>query len=1084
MTEVGATIYYHWEGGHEQRYKAPIQVPDTGPNRRILYFWAQDAAGNREPLHQEYYVHEPEVPHVDILDISAAQLGVHDTVRLRWCSATANATYEVAVTSGDWGPGKHLAQGAVTPDAVQQITIAGATLFPGENRLWLRLRNAKGAVAATSRLLSVRATPTLTRAWPPGGVFGTAQTVALITARAATIHYTIDGSEPTLASPRYTEPLTIDRSTTLRFFSLDPYGNQETPRQEQFVIQPQAATITLSTLVNHTVSNETPFAFSWHSDKAGRYAVSLQNPQEQRQVTVQQGMVQRQQEIHIRIAQSFLTPGGWQVQLRVQPAEGQSGFIAFTIQAYHRETFATTRYLNTETTTATWDTAQHQVRLSQGLRPLGTYRTRDHSQQVTVHDTYAYLANGQGGLHIVDVSDASQPRQTGVFYPHGKAAALAKYNRYVYLAASESGIAILDVSEPQAPTLVAMLPVSGSASDIAIEGPVAYVGTQQGILTIFDLTNPLQPLQLGQVDVGGRIVDMAVQAGMVYLACLHQGLVMVDAQTPQQPRVSHRWTVSGAATGVAVQAPQVVVASGALDVVDVAHPESPVRTTRRLQSAYGVALLPPYAVVAAGTDGVQLLSMDGRGSLIHSPTGHYAARLTLHGTLALVADTRGGLRLLDLSQADHPQFLAALENIGTIVDVVIDGSIAYLAKDNQGSGLVVVDVTDPTAPGVLGQYHTESTTDVVVWDDMALLSDAAGVIQSVDVHQPVRPQLRGTLVLPGTPERLALLPPYVLVASDSAGVNVVEVTPAGELHRRATVRLPGRALDLALVDHTAYIAAVEGGIQVVDVSMPEQPQVGTPYHHTDGEGDHILRLMGHQNLLYAIDNQRGVQILSHSAEGQWQLESSVTVPRGAPWGLTAVGPYLFVTTVLHSLYVMDMSIPSQPRLRSTVSGGGAAIAASDGMLYIAVRGKRGVPGGLRLVEAFTPVPEHALPPVQARHVVTLPGPTPGTRLVNRADIFQTPGVVESTTLSPPDIPVRAARLVVRDFWGASGHIDYALSNDGGVHWHLVQPGVWYHFATAGSELRWRATLASTNVVTTPHLDMIRIEYPEPEGNPR
>jgi hypothetical protein len=966
----------------------------------------------------------------------------------------------------------------VTPDAVQQITVAGSTLFPGGNRLWLRLRNAEGAVAAASRFVTVHATPTLTRAWPPGGVFGTAQTVALITARTATIYYTTDGSEPTLTSPRYTQPLTIDQSTTLRFFSLDPYGNQEIPRQEHFVIQPQAATITLPTLVNYTVNRETPCAISWHSNIAGRYTVSLHNPQEQRHVTVQQGMVQRQQEMYTKIDQNFLTPGVWQVQLRLQPSEGQAGFIAFTIHADHRETFTTTRYLNTEATTAIWDTDQHQVRLAQGPRLLGTYHTRDHSQQITIDGASAYLANGQGGLHIVDVSDAVQPRQTGVFYPHGKAVALAKYDRYVYLAASDSGIAIIDVHEPQAPTQVAMLSVSGSASDIAIEGSRAYVGTQQGTLTVFDLTTPLQPEQLGQVEVGGRIVDMAVHAGMIYLACLHQGLILVDAQTPQQPRVVYHWTVGGAATGVAIQAPHVVVASGPLDVVNVANPEVPVRTYRQLQSAYGVAILPPYAVVAAGTDGIQLISLNGRGMPIHSPTAHYAARLTLRGSLALVADTRGGLRLFDLSQPAHPHLLAALENIGTIVDVVIDGSIAYLAKDNQGSGLVVVDVSAPTAPRVLGQYHTESTTDVVVWDGLALLSDAAGVLQSVDVHQPAHTQLRGTLTVSGTPERLALLPPYVLVASERAGVHIVEATPAGELHLRTTVPLPGRALDLALIDHTAYVAAVEGGIQVVDMRSPEQPYVKTPYHHADGEGDHILRLAGHENLLYAIDNQRGVQVLSHSAGGKWRLESSVTVPQGAPWGLTAVGPYLFVTTVLRSLYVIDMSIPSQPRLRSTVPGGGAAIAASDGVLYIAVRGKRGVPGGLRLIEAFTPVPDGALLPLQARHVVTLPGPTPGTRLVNRADIFQTPGVVESTALSSPDIPVRTARLLVRDFWGASGHIDYALSNDGGLHWHSVLPGVWHHFTTTGHDLRWRATLTSTNMAATPHINMIRIEYPE------
>ena len=109
----------------------------------------------------------------------------------------------------------------------------------------------------------------------------------------------------------------------------------------------------------------------------------------------------------------------------------------------------------------------------------------------------------------------------------------------------------------------------------------------------------------------------------------------------------------------------------------------------------------------------------------------------------------------------------------------------------------------------------------------------------------------------------------------------------------------------------------------------------------DGQGDHIIRLTAVPGALYAIDNERGIQRLARAKDGTLQFQGSIQVPRGAPWGLTTVGPYLFVTTLLHSLYGLDLSTPSQPRLLSTTPYGGAALVADGPMLYVAVRGRRG-----------------------------------------------------------------------------------------------------------------------------------------------
>ena len=1075
LSEAGATLYYRWQDGQEQQYTGPIRVPQRPTEHLTLYYWAQDAAGNKAPWRREHYVLDSRAASVEILALDRPVLGTADTAMLQWRSTTTEATYEVAVTTSGWEPGRLIATGQVIAGEVQHTAIPGAALRSGENRLWLRVQHSAGVTGATSRLMLQHATPAITRAWPASGVFGTPQTVQLFTDRQAVIYYTTDGSEPTLESPRYTDPVRLEGSLQLRYFSVDPYGNREAAREERYEIRPQAPTIMLRTISGFDVESEAQVVFTWQSDTAGHYDIILRHRHDHREVTVLQGKVQPGHDMRSVVARNFLTPGDWQVQVQVHASPEQTGWLSFWLRMRYVERFVDTRYVHAETTTATWDTVQRHVRLTRGPRLLGTYDTRGRSRQVVTHGGYAFLANGSGGLHIVDVSDPQQPQRAGVWYPHGKTAALAKYGPYVYLAAGGSGVTIVEVTSPIAPRLVASLPLRGNASDIVIVPPYAYVGTAQGRLYILDLTTPLQPRMLSQVEAGAHVVDIAVVDGMAYLACLKQGVIIVDVHNPQHPRLLQRWPTGEAATGIAVHEQHAYVAAGGLEVLDMRRPEAPALVARRrVSGAFGVAVLPPYVLLPSGTDGIQVVPLDGSTAVSQTRTMHYATRLALTAHQALVADTRGGLRILDMAQPDQPRLLATLEDTGTIVDVVVDGTFAYLADDSHGSGVVVVDISLPTAPRVVGQYYSEATNDVVVWNDLALVGDESGMVYVVDVQQPTRPRVLESLPLPGKVQRLALLPPYVLVASDTAGLHVVEVTPEALLQLHTTVLIPGRALDIAVIDHTAYVAADAGGIQVIDVSMPRQPHLGTPYHHSDGKGDAVIRLLAHQQHLYALDSQRGVQTLAVSETGTLQWRGRVENLEGAPWALTAVEPYLFITTLLNSLHVLDVTTPSQPRLLSTAPYGGAGVHAAGRHLYIAVRGSRGVSGGLDVVETFAPVPAEALQYWHARGVPVLADAT--AFLINRAYTFNAPGVVQSTVLSPPHTPILSALLHVEDFWGTTGHIRYELSNDGGTHWQQVQPGEAWHFATPGTDLRWRATLLSTDLSTTPTLEAVRIEY--------
>jgi hypothetical protein len=1089
-SEEAATIHYRWNDGAEKRYTEPIAMPATAAPTHTLQVWAEDAAGNREQPHREYYVMDTEAPPLELLSHTPDVMGGGDSYTLRWRSTAAPATYRISVTSSGWGSGKTLATGDVTPNREQQMTLQGTDLYDGDNRLWLRVTSDAGQTAAISHPMRVHRQAATTQVWPPGGVFGTPQTVSLHTPRPATIFYSTDGSEPKPAdAQRYRQPFTLEQTTTLRFWSEDVHGNREAVQQAQFDMRDNAATLRLLTPLPPAISGASPLELQWQSDRDGIYEIALHHQRDDnRERTLQQGAVTQDKAVQSLIANHFLSPGAWLIELRVRPDSGEPGQLRIPVQVLFRDAFATADYIDAEASTAQVETTPQRVELPLGPRSLAMYRTRGRSRYVTVRDTLAYVANGQAGLQIVDVAKPEAPQQKAVFYAHGKASALALYEKYVYMAAAGSGLVIFDVSNPQAPTPIATTPVRGGAADITIAPPYAYVGTKSGTLIIFDLTEPLQPRQVSHVEVPGRIVDLAVHDGMVYLACLDQGLVIVDARDPKQPRQLYQWPTQQAATGVATDGTDVFIAADALDVIDVTDPQAPTRKfTHYLQSTYGVALQPPYVLASAGTNGVQVVRMTERGTVASLPSGHYAARLSIAGQLALLADTRGGMQILDLSPPGPPHLRATLRDIGTIVDVVNGGGLAYLANDDEGSSLIVADISNPDAPRVIGRYHSDSTVDVDIWERWAITGDSAGRLQLLDLTSGPRPRLKHTLSLNDKIQRLALRPPYVFVASDLAGVHVVEILPQGKLRYHTTVGVskaitdadekerPGRALDIALDGDLAYVASVEGGIDIFDIRDPLQPRRKTGYRHADKKGDHIIRLALAPHLLYAIDYERGIEIFQRAASGTLTRLQGLQVPSGAPWGFTAVGPYLVVTTLLNDLYMYDVGTPTQPTLLSQSPYGGSAVVAKDDLLYIAVRGHRGVPGGLRLVEGFSTISGKAYRPLKARGVVALPGPQPDTYRVPRAYTYHSPSTVVSTAVSTAEIDVEAARLQVQDYWGTSGHIQYALSNDGGAQWHDVEPGTWFSFPQPGRDLRWRATLETANLVHTPVLDRITLE---------
>lgn len=166
---------------------------------------------------------------------------------------------------------------------------------------------------------------------------------------------------------------------------------------------------------------------------------------------------------------------------------------------------------------------------------------------------------------------------------------------------------------------------------------------------------------------------------------------------------------------------------------------------------------------------------------------------------------------------------------GVSTVLAVSGDHAYVGS---GSLLLVVEVSDPSEPTVVGQLEFPSIVrDVAVLDDHVFLTD--GDLHVVDVSDPESPVEVGSLEMAGDPDHIDVSGGFAYLAGD--GLRVVDVVDPS---------LPVEvgfhsvdAMDVVVFDSYAYVST-PGGVRVLDISDPRSP-TGVRHLATDGEVGNI-----------------------------------------------------------------------------------------------------------------------------------------------------------------------------------------------------------------------------------------------------
>ena len=168
---------------------------------------------------------------------------------------------------------------------------------------------------------------------------------------------------------------------------------------------------------------------------------------------------------------------------------------------------------------------------------IGELSLPDVINDIKISGNYAYIADNETGLRIINISNPTNLQETGFYDTPGDALGVTVSGNYAYVADKYAGLRIIDISNPASPQEVGFYNTPGIASSVSISGNYAYIadGNFYG-LRIVDISNPSCPQEIGAYGMSSWAQGVSVSRNYVYVADDDAGLRIIDVSNPASPQ--------------------------------------------------------------------------------------------------------------------------------------------------------------------------------------------------------------------------------------------------------------------------------------------------------------------------------------------------------------------------------------------------------------------------------------------------------------------------------------------------------------------------------------------------------------------
>ncbi|HUW56795.1 MAG TPA: Ig-like domain-containing protein, partial [Planctomycetota bacterium] len=285
-----------------------------------------------------------------------------------------------------------------------------------------------------------------------------------------------------------------------------------------------------------------------------------------------------------------------------------------------------------------------------------------------------------------------------------------------------------------------------------------------------------------------------------------------------------------------------------------------------------------------------------------------------------------------------------LGDYGTLVEahaVAVVGSVAYVIDHSYGGGLLILDVSTPSSPALLGSYTTASRIywDVEIVGTLAYVSDhntsdASGGLQIIDVSTPSSPVFVGQWGSWMSCYDIEVVGSLAYTAWRGEGFKILDVSVPSSPALVYETLLPDGPVDVEVVGSVAFVASGYGGLHIVDVSTPASPSPLATY----SQRDYLAGVEVRDGLAYLAYAERGLEILDVSDPSSPSLLGACRTP-GPAQAVEVSGSFAYVSDTQNGLHIVDISDPASPALvvSYAMTGGASDVAVAGSEVFIAAK---------------------------------------------------------------------------------------------------------------------------------------------------
>ena len=489
---------------------------------------------------------------------------------------------------------------------------------------------------------------------------------------------------------------------------------------------------------------------------------------------------------------------------------------------------------------------------------------------MAINGTNLYVAAGDSGLSIFDISDPRGPRVlgragVGVFVTY---AGVAIQGRFAYVIARRlrpttmdyvGSLDVFDVAEPSMPKLMGSY-ASCYTTSIAVCNNYAYLCDNCGV-RILDISNPTNIFYVAGLPVlGGSI---ALRGNYAYHAS--DTLTVLDIHDPNHPQFLGASGPTGTGNGITLAGDYAYVADGdkGAHIVDISDPLNPQRIggfdTRG--SALGIAVAGNRAFVADGAVGLTVLDIRKTAvpqRLATANTGDGALAVAIQNDLAFVIDSRLGFEIFDVGNPASPQLRARYPTNTPVHDVAVLGNRAYLSSR---TGFDIVDIQDPVTPRFISRFTLTTTngfsylSSISVQANFAYLIDYYSGLHVVDISNPTAPYRVGGVITPVSARKIAVRGNFAYIANGYNGLWIIDIVNPANPKLSGSCKTTGDSQDVIVSGDYAYLVD-RVGVQVIEIRNPAVPvRVGGYSISSETYG-----VAMHSNYLYVATRYAGIEV--------------------------------------------------------------------------------------------------------------------------------------------------------------------------------------------------------------------------------